>query len=259
VSSQSHDRISASERRRRGTRNDHRPATPAASDQLIDSLAYRRVERHSLAFNGYRPGCSIESTDRSISRSGQWRWPGCGRSSRRISATVARLNHGYSSKGRNSSRSSSNSQTPCWEMLVTAACEVGAPGIRVSCSRCYQLFRPDADQYRADRGFVSRRLRAPTSRPRAQNAAKTSVAPGSRVGRVTASRVCSRLCADRSPDITRCYVEALSRAVIGLCRRVVGVVRSPRPSRCPSSPWDCGTAPRRETRLGIGRCACLRA
>src|SRR2546423_1447568 len=71
----------------------------------------------------------MESTDRSTSSSGQWRWPGRRRSSRRIASTGARLNQGNSSKGRNSSRPSSNSQKPCREMFVTSGSEVVAPGI----------------------------------------------------------------------------------------------------------------------------------
>src|ERR1700678_1710279 len=58
-----------------------------------------------------------------MSRSGQWRWPGCGCSSRRIASTGARLNHGYSANAKNNSRSSTSSQKPCREMLVTSARE----------------------------------------------------------------------------------------------------------------------------------------
>jgi hypothetical protein len=39
------------------------------------------------------------------------------------------LDHGYSSKGRNSSRSSMRSQKPCGDMFVTSACEVVVPRI----------------------------------------------------------------------------------------------------------------------------------
>src|ERR1700730_988981 len=64
-----------------------------------------------------------------MSRSGQCRCLGAGRSSRRIASTVACLNHGNSSNGKNSSRPSSSSQKPCWEMFVTSTSEVAAPRI----------------------------------------------------------------------------------------------------------------------------------
>jgi hypothetical protein len=96
-------------------------------DREVRGLREQQIYR--LALSGYRSGCSIESTERSMSSSGQWRWSGCGRWNWRMSATGARLNHGYSLKGRKNSRSSIKRQKPCWEMLVTSGGAVVVRGM----------------------------------------------------------------------------------------------------------------------------------
>ena len=71
----------------------------------------------------------MESTDKSTSSNGQYKWFGVGCSMVMIWSTVACLNHGNCWKGRCSSSSPSSSQSPCWEICVTSAAEVTLPGI----------------------------------------------------------------------------------------------------------------------------------
>src|SRR5678815_2162879 len=70
----------------------------------------------------------MESTARSTSRSGQYRWWGCGRSTFISLATGASLNQGNSEKGTKSSSSPSSTQKPCFETFVTSTSKMLAPG-----------------------------------------------------------------------------------------------------------------------------------
>src|ERR1700730_7898311 len=69
----------------------------------------------------------MESTARSMSRSGQYKWWGLGSWTFVISRTDASRNHGNWLKGTKSSRSPMNSQNPWGETLVTSAREVLGP------------------------------------------------------------------------------------------------------------------------------------
>src|SRR6202035_1503778 len=70
----------------------------------------------------------MDSTARSISRSGQHKWWGLGSWTFAISRTDASRNHGNWLNGTNNSRSPMNSQNPWGETLVTSAGEVLGPG-----------------------------------------------------------------------------------------------------------------------------------
>jgi hypothetical protein len=76
---------------------------------------------------GYFAGYSIDSTARSMSRSGQYRWWGLGIWTFAICRTAASRNHGNSLNGTNISRSPMNSQNPWGETLVTSTGEVFRP------------------------------------------------------------------------------------------------------------------------------------
>ena len=91
--------------------------------------------------SGYFPGFSIESTVRSMSNSGQYRWWGCGRSSFKTESTEALRNQGKSSNGMKSSRSSTSTQTPCREMLVTSAAEVLIRSLCTGARPCVANFK----------------------------------------------------------------------------------------------------------------------
>src|SRR6266851_927263 len=71
----------------------------------------------------------MDSTARSMSRSGQYKWWGLGSRTFVISRTDASRNHGNWLNGTNSSRSPMNSQNPWGETLVTSAGEVPGPGV----------------------------------------------------------------------------------------------------------------------------------
>jgi hypothetical protein len=65
---------------------------------------------------------------RSMSKSGQYRWPGCGHSTRLSCPIDACLNHGNSENGTKSSSESSASQNPWGDTFVTSGAEVFGPG-----------------------------------------------------------------------------------------------------------------------------------
>ena len=71
----------------------------------------------------------MDSTDRSASSCGQYRWFCVGHSTSDNCSIVAFLNQGKFSKGTRSSSDPSNSQKPCFETWVTSATEVIVPGI----------------------------------------------------------------------------------------------------------------------------------
>ena len=77
--------------------------------------------------SGYRSGCSMESTAKSTSISAQYKWCAEGLATLRIWPTVASRNHGNFEKDTKSSRSSSRSQKPFAETLVTSALEMFLP------------------------------------------------------------------------------------------------------------------------------------
>ena len=78
---------------------------------------------------GHSSGFSIDRTERSTSRSGQYRWSVLGHSTLRIFVTAASANHGNFSNETNISRPAQYSQKPCAEMLVTSTSEVTFPGL----------------------------------------------------------------------------------------------------------------------------------
>src|SRR5579864_2886425 len=71
----------------------------------------------------------MDSTARSTSRSGQYKWWGLGSWTFVISRTDASRNHGNWLNGTNSSRSPMHGQNPWGETLVTSAGEVLGPGV----------------------------------------------------------------------------------------------------------------------------------
>jgi hypothetical protein len=82
-----------------------------------------------FALSGNLSGWRRESTDKSTSRSGQYRCAGAGLKTLRICRIVADLNQGNSEYGMASSSSSTRIQTQCPETLVTPAYKVAVPGI----------------------------------------------------------------------------------------------------------------------------------
>lgn len=66
----------------------------------------------------------MDATHRSISKSGQYKWPGAGSSTCGICSMQACLNQGKSSYGINNSFSLTSSQTPCFEICVTSIKEM---------------------------------------------------------------------------------------------------------------------------------------
>src|SRR5215472_7019429 len=88
----------------------------------------RRLESvRTLLTSGKRSGCSIESTARSTSKSGQYKWSGESSSTFTNCAIGASRNHGNLSNGRKSSRSLSRSQRPCIDTFPTSTSEVRLP------------------------------------------------------------------------------------------------------------------------------------
>src|SRR5438128_10577349 len=88
----------------------------------------KRLLGCALLIKGYFSGFSMDSTARSISRSGQYKWCGLGSCTFAISRTDASRNQGNSFNARNNSRSPMNNQKPCGETLVTSTGEVLGPG-----------------------------------------------------------------------------------------------------------------------------------
>ncbi len=82
--------------------------------------------RH-LACSGNLSGCSMVSTPKSISRSGQYKCSWLCSSAFNTFPIGASLNHGKSSYGMNSSRAPSNSHTPWLEIFVTSTPEEAIP------------------------------------------------------------------------------------------------------------------------------------
>ena len=105
----------------------------------------RRLEAvRILLTSGKRSGCSIDSTARSTSKSGQYRWSSESSSTRTRRAIGASRNHGNLSNGRKSSRSPSRSQRPCSDTFPTSTTEVRLP-------RCADLIFMLLDQPDRDR------------------------------------------------------------------------------------------------------------
>src|SRR6266516_3995077 len=71
----------------------------------------------------------MDSTARSTSRSGQYKWCALGSWTLVILRTEASRNHGKSLNGTNNSRSARKSQNPCGETLVTSTGEVFRPSV----------------------------------------------------------------------------------------------------------------------------------
>src|SRR6202022_678050 len=97
----------------------------------LDPDVFRAIVSDSAAWirkGEYFSGCSIESTARSMSRSGQYKWCELGSWTFAISRTDASRNHGNRLNGTNNSRSPIKSQNPWGETLVTSAREVLGPG-----------------------------------------------------------------------------------------------------------------------------------
>src|SRR6266849_513420 len=85
------------------------------------------VELDGADFRGNSSGCSIDRTDKSMSRCCQYRWSSVGHSTLEMLFTDACSNHGKSLNATNSSLPASSSQKPCGEMFVTSTREVAAP------------------------------------------------------------------------------------------------------------------------------------
>lgn len=81
----------------------------------------------ALDMRGYLFGCLMDSNVRSTSRRGQKRHSGAGCSTFIIADKGASLNHGNSTKGRNSSSSPTRIHKPCIEILVTSTAKVLLP------------------------------------------------------------------------------------------------------------------------------------
>src|SRR5262249_11158407 len=77
--------------------------------------------------SGKRLGCSTDSTARSTSRSGQYRWLRCGNSTLQSAPIETSRNHGNCLNETNSSRPLMRSQKPCCDTFVTSTSEVGLP------------------------------------------------------------------------------------------------------------------------------------
>jgi hypothetical protein len=97
-------------------------------DQL-DHLVGVFADDWLLATRGKATGFRIDSTDKSMSRSGQNRWSAVWRSTTEIFSILASRNHGNCSNGKNNSSSAINSHRPCRDTFVTSTGKVLVPGI----------------------------------------------------------------------------------------------------------------------------------
>jgi hypothetical protein len=112
-------------------------AGDAAGGAVVDpSLAHTSLASPALAgqmapcdTRGKLSGLRMDSTDRSTSSCGQYKWSSVGRCTSESCSIVAFLNHGKSVKGTASSSSPSSSQKQCVETLVTSAPKVTVPCI----------------------------------------------------------------------------------------------------------------------------------
>jgi len=104
------------------------PPYPALFSFIIE---LSRFSHHAETFDirGKSSGLRIDSTERSTSSSGQYRWFSVGRSISESCSMVADLNHGNSENCTANSSSSSKSQKQCLDTLVTSAAKVAMPGI----------------------------------------------------------------------------------------------------------------------------------
>src|SRR5262249_43200066 len=117
------------------------PAISAQRRPRAGGFRRREVVR-TLLTSGKRSGCSIDSTARSTSKSGQYKWSGESNSTLTSWSVGASRHHGKLSKGRKSSRSASRSQRPCAETFPTST-EVRLP--RCAVLVFMLLHQPDRD------------------------------------------------------------------------------------------------------------------